>query len=362
MEKEKKIIVVSRLHQILEPFMLRRLVQDVERKLPPKVTIAVHCPFSAYQAAVYDWVQRTGTIRVEPNAKIGLAARANFRGYLPLQNRCMELRKLCNHPALNYPVEKGGDWRSGEDLVRTCGKLWVTIDCSRKLRASGHRVLLFSTMTRLLDLLETYWKWRRRRRRARGWSGAASTAAPRSTSARWPSPSSTRPTPRSSCFCSIRAAGRGLNLQTADTVVVYDPDPNPKNEEQAVARSHRIGQKREVRCIHLEVVVDAIGAGDDEGARGFERSLPEGGERPSCVRRPHLGHRRRSRVCREHRVHRPQRDPAAEDRDGGRGHQRRSIRSADHARGTPRDAREAHAGSTGWERPALVRRAVYAAS
>ena len=46
---------------------------------------------------------------------------------------------------------------------------------------------------------------------------------------------------------SIRAAGRGLNLQTADTVIVYDPDPNPKNEEQAVARAHRIGQKKEVQ-------------------------------------------------------------------------------------------------------------------
>lgn len=45
---------------------------------------------------------------------------------------------------------------------------------------------------------------------------------------------------------SIRAAGRGLNLQSADTVIIYDPDPNPKNEEQAIARSHRIGQTKEV--------------------------------------------------------------------------------------------------------------------
>ncbi len=44
---------------------------------------------------------------------------------------------------------------------------------------------------------------------------------------------------------SIRAAGRGLNLQTSDTVVIYDPDPNPKNEEQAIARAHRIGQTKE---------------------------------------------------------------------------------------------------------------------
>ena len=56
---------------------------------------------------------------------------------------------------------------------------------------------------------------------------------------------------------SIRAAGRGLNLQSADTVVIYDPDPNPKNEEQAIARSHRIGQTKEVRIFHLEAVADA---------------------------------------------------------------------------------------------------------
>lgn len=55
---------------------------------------------------------------------------------------------------------------------------------------------------------------------------------------------------------SIRAAGRGLNLQSADTVIIYDPDPNPKNEEQAIARSHRIGQTKEVRVFHLEAVAD----------------------------------------------------------------------------------------------------------
>jgi SNF2 family DNA or RNA helicase len=75
---------------------------------------------------------------------------------------------------------------------------------------------------------------------------------------------------------SIRAAGRGLNLQTADTVVVYDPDPNPKNEEQAIARAHRIGQTKEVRVIHFEAVADApddsmydaqVGIGQQHGSQ-----------------------------------------------------------------------------------------------
>ena len=41
-------------------------------------------------------------------------------------------------------------------------------------------------------------------------------------------------------------------------MVVYDPDPNPKNEEQATARAHRIGQKREVRVFHLEAVTEEL--------------------------------------------------------------------------------------------------------
>ena len=279
MEKEKKIIVVSRLHQILEPFMLRRLVQDVERKLPPKVTIAVHCPFSAYQASVYDWVRSTGTIRVAPDAKIGLAARANFRGYLPLQNRCMELRKLCNHPALNYPAEKGGDWRSGDALVRACGKLWVLDRLLVKLRRAGHRVLLFSTMTKLLDLLEVYLKWRRDATEEGAgleWCRIDGSTAldDRETAI---TEFNARDSNKFLFLLSIRAAGRGLNLQSADTVVVYDPDPNPKNEEQAVARSHRIGQKREVRCIHLEAVVDVVGAGRDENGVGRAAAEDGGG-------------------------------------------------------------------------------------
>ena len=281
MEKEKKIIVVSRLHQILEPFMLRRLVQDVERKLPPRVTVAVHCPNSAYQAAVYDWVRATGTIRVDPNyAKIGLAARANFRGYLPLQNRCMELRKVCNHPALNYPTEKGGDWRDGARLVRACGKLWILDRLLVKLRAAGHRVLLFSTMTKLLDLLEVYLKYRRDHTKAgEGWEwcridGGTALDQREVAITEFNAPGSAK----FLFLLSIRAAGRGLNLQTADTVVVYDPDPNPKNEEQAVARSHRIGQKREVRCIHLETVCDVAGAAiDEEGVGNQNENAPAEG-------------------------------------------------------------------------------------
>ncbi|KAL4191446.1 hypothetical protein AMTRI_Chr07g80580 [Amborella trichopoda] len=252
LETEKKVIIIHRLHQILEPFMLRRRVEDVEGSLPPKVSIVLRCKMSAVQGAIYDWVKATGSIRLEPQAELKRVAgnpNRQVRAYVPLQNRCMELRKVCNHPLLNYPYLAG---YSKEYIVRSCGKLWILDRILIKLHRTGHRVLLFSTMTKLLDILEEYLQWRGLVYRRI--DGTTSLEDRESAIVEFNSPGSR-------CFIfllSIRAAGRGLNLQSADTVVIYDPDPNPKNEEQAVARAHRIGQKRAVKVIYMEAVADTI--------------------------------------------------------------------------------------------------------
>lgn len=252
LETEKKVIIIHRLHQILEPFMLRRRVEDVEGSLPPKVSFVLKCKMSAIQGAIYDWVKTTGTLRVDPedeSLKVQKNPYYQARTYRTLNNRCMELRKICNHPLLSYPYFYD---LSKEFLVKSCGKLWMLDRVLIKLQRTGHRVLLFSTMTKLLDILEEYLQWRRLLYRRI--DGTTSLEDRESAIVDFNNP-------QSECFIfllSIRAAGRGLNLQTADTVIIYDPDPNPKNEEQAVARAHRIGQKREVKVIYMEAVVDKI--------------------------------------------------------------------------------------------------------
>ncbi|KAJ0110887.1 hypothetical protein Patl1_00471 [Pistacia atlantica] len=252
LETEKKVIIIHRLHQILEPFMLRRRVEDVEGSLPPKVSIVLRCKMSAIQSSIYDWIKSTGTLRVDPEEeKLRVQKNPLYQAkvYKTLNNRCMELRKTCNHPLLNYPYFND---LSKDFLVKSCGKLWVLDRILIKLQRTGHRVLLFSTMTKLLDILEEYLQWRQLLYRRI--DGTTSLEDRESAIVDFNSHDS-------DCFIfllSIRAAGRGLNLQSADTVIIYDPDPNPKNEEQAVARAHRIGQTREVKVIYMEAVVDKI--------------------------------------------------------------------------------------------------------
>ncbi|KAK9056168.1 hypothetical protein SSX86_027257 [Deinandra increscens subsp. villosa] len=258
LETEKKVIIIHRLHQILEPFMLRRRVEDVEGSLPPKISIILRCKMSAFQGAIYDWIKSTGTIRIDPEDEKRKAQKNPMhqpKTYKPINNKCMELRKTCNHPLLNYPYFN--DF-SKDFLVRSCGKLWILDRILVKLQSTGHRVLLFSTMTKLLDILEEYLQWRRLVYRRI--DGTTSLEDRESAIVDFNSPDT-------DCFIfllSIRAAGRGLNLQTADTVIIYDPDPNPKNEEQAVARAHRIGQTREVKVIYMEAVVDKISSHEKE--------------------------------------------------------------------------------------------------
>lgn len=252
LETEKKVIIIHRLHQILEPFMLRRRVEDVEGSLPRKESIVLRCKMSAIQGTIYDWIKSTGTIRVDPeDEKIRIQRNPMYQAktYKNLQNKCMELRKVCNHPLLSYPFM---NYYGKDFIIRSCGKLWNLDRILIKLHRSGHRVLLFSTMTKLLDILEDYLQWRQLAYRRI--DGTTSLEDRESAIVDFNRPGS-------ECFIfllSIRAAGRGLNLQSADTVVIYDPDPNPQNEEQAVARAHRIGQTREVKVIYMEAVVDNI--------------------------------------------------------------------------------------------------------
>lgn len=84
--------------------MLRRQVQDVEGKLPEKVTITLKCPMSGYQGAVYDWVKATGLLRADPEGEEAIRRHCSVRS---VKNRIMELRKACSPTTFSPTCTRG---------------------------------------------------------------------------------------------------------------------------------------------------------------------------------------------------------------------------------------------------------------
>ncbi|GMH28470.1 hypothetical protein Nepgr_030313 [Nepenthes gracilis] len=229
---EEQQLIILRLHHVIRPFILRRKKDEVEKYLPSKTQVILKCDMSAWQKVYYQQVTDLG--------RVGLAAGSGkSKG---LQNLSMQLRKCCNHPYLF--VGEYIMWRK-EEIVRASGKFELLDRLLPKLRRAGHRVLLFSQMTRLLDILEIYLKMHDfMYLRLDG----SSKTEERGTLLR---EFNAVDSPYFMFLLSTRAGGLGLNLQTADTVIIFDSDWNPQMDQQAEDRAHRIGQKKEVRVFVL---------------------------------------------------------------------------------------------------------------
>ncbi|CAK7271643.1 transcriptional regulator [Sporothrix epigloea] len=238
--EEEQILVIRRLHKVLQPFLLRRLKKDVEKDLPDKTEKVIKCKFSALQSRLYKEMLNNNKLIVSD----GKGGKTTARG---LSNIIMQLRKLCNHPFVFDEIESVMNPQSiSNDLLwRTAGKFELLERILPKYKATGHRVLMFFQMTAIMDIMEDYLRYR-------GYQylrlDGTTKADERSDLLReFNAPNS----PYFMFLLSTRAGGLGLNLQTADTVIIYDSDWNPHQDLQAQDRAHRIGQKNEVRILRL---------------------------------------------------------------------------------------------------------------
>ncbi|XP_036417558.1 chromodomain-helicase-DNA-binding protein 2 isoform X2 [Colossoma macropomum] len=227
------------LHKVLEPFLLRRVKKDVEKSLPAKVEQILRVDMSAQQKQFYKWI-------LTRNYKaLSKGTRGSSSGFL---NIVMELKKCCNHAFLIKQPEEGENESSQERLqttVRGSGKLVLLDKLLTRLRERGNRVLIFSQMVRMLDILADYlaMKHYQFQRLDGSIKGELRKQALDHFNAEG-----------SEDFCfllSTRAGGLGINLASADTVVIFDSDWNPQNDLQAQARAHRIGQKKQVNIYRL---------------------------------------------------------------------------------------------------------------
>uniref|UniRef100_A0A8C2Z609 Chromodomain helicase DNA binding protein 8 n=1 Tax=Cyclopterus lumpus TaxID=8103 RepID=A0A8C2Z609_CYCLU len=241
---------VQKLQAILKPMMLRRLKEDVEKNLAPKQETIIEVELTDVQKKYYRAIlERNFTF-----LSLGVNSNSNVPNLL---NTMMELRKCCNHPYLINGAEEKivAELRQVYDpmahdfhlqaLIRSAGKLVLLDKLLPRLKAGGHKVLIFSQMVRCLDILEDYlinkrYLYERIDGRVRGNLRQAAID-------RFSKPDSDRFV----FLLCTRAGGLGINLTAADTCVIFDSDWNPQNDLQAQARCHRIGQSKAVKVYRL---------------------------------------------------------------------------------------------------------------
>ncbi|KAF8129893.1 SNF2 family N-terminal domain-containing protein [Boletus edulis] len=300
--------LISTLHGILKPFLLRRLKADVEGLLPPKKEYVIYAPLSVKQRNLYDEIVE-GRIRrfllekgiqdplaekieIDVNAPRKLRGgkrrrydvdgsddeyfqrmekgeerrtknadeveelgrqhrmRENVKGInnMRLQNTVMQLRKACSHPLLfSDPTEPLPE--TTEELVDASGKMMLLERLLDELFRTKHKVLLFSQFTTVMDIIETW------ATQVKGWricriDGSTSPLERREQMNLFQSAGNRADAPML-FLLSTRAGGLGITLTAADTVIFYDQDWNPQMDIQAQDRAHRIGQTKPVLVFRL---------------------------------------------------------------------------------------------------------------
>lgn len=210
------------------PFILRRLKKDVLKELPEKIETTLNAPLTEQQKKIYlAYLQEARRQIAQEIAAVGFE-----KSQIKILAALTRLRQICCHPAMfveNY---------SGES-----GKMQLFQEILTDALDSGHRILVFSQFTSMLDIIQSHLT---SEKIEHFYLNGSTKAAERPQMAR-----SFNAGKGKVFLISLKAGGTGLNLTGADTVIHFDPWWNPAVEDQATDRAHRIGQKSAVQVIKL---------------------------------------------------------------------------------------------------------------
>ncbi|MBR1999799.1 MAG: DEAD/DEAH box helicase, partial [Lentisphaeria bacterium] len=211
------------LSRIIAPFILRRKKSDVCAELPGKQEQALYCDMDNGQLELYR--------KYEAEARQRCSDLKNGGSRMEMLTALLRLRQICCDPALLGENHRSAKFELLQEL------LLESLD-------SGRKVLVFSQFTSMLKIIRTWLES----------AGIPYEYLDGSTKDRMERVDAFNSSPDIPVFLlSLKAGGLGLNLTTADTVILYDPWWNPAAEAQAMDRSHRIGQTRNVTCFKLFV-------------------------------------------------------------------------------------------------------------
>ncbi|MBI5542392.1 MAG: DEAD/DEAH box helicase, partial [Deltaproteobacteria bacterium] len=254
----------ARLRERIRPFVLRRLKREVAPELPPRTEVVERVELSDEERTLYQSIHAATRTEVVERLKAGGSVIAALEALL-------RLRQACCHPAL-VP---------GQQDAKTSAKTDHLLETLAEAAADGHKALVFSQWTGLLDLIEPRLKeaslpfvrldGSTRDRAGVVQSFQADDGPP-------------------VMLISLKAGGAGLNLTAADHVFLVDPWWNPAVEDQAADRAHRIGQERPV-MVHRLVALGTVEA-RIRALQAEKRSLAEaalsGSDRAASLSRDDL--------------------------------------------------------------------------
>ncbi|WP_291588727.1 DEAD/DEAH box helicase [Bacteroides sp.] len=213
--------VETQLQQLILPFILRRSKKEVAPELPALTEEIIYCDMTEEQDTWYE--QEKNSLR---NILLQHPQSTDRFHSFSVLNGILRLRQLACHPQLIFP-----------DFNGSSGKTAQIIETFDTLRSEGHKVLIFSSFVKHLEVLAEAFQ-------ERGWKYALLTGATNNR----PSEIAhfTEQKDVQAFLISLKAGGVGLNLTQADYVFIIDPWWNPAAESQAIARAHRIGQDKQV--------------------------------------------------------------------------------------------------------------------
>ncbi|ORZ32419.1 SNF2 family N-terminal domain-domain-containing protein [Catenaria anguillulae PL171] len=235
--------LVSKMHALLGPFMLRRVKNDVNLSIPPKKELVIVHPLTQEQRDLFR------AIRYKQSTEYFTSLFESFNEPPPktssytVRNAGMALRRVCCHPFLFPHPAFPHEYEPEASLVTRSGKMMLLDQLLHELLVveaeQKHKVLLFSQFTTFLTLVQYYLE-------GKGWShvrldGNVHHLERKEAIAEFHN--------NADCkvfLLSTKAGGLGLNLTEADVVILLDSDYNPQNDLQAMDRAHRLGQRRPV--------------------------------------------------------------------------------------------------------------------
>lgn len=212
----------------IKPFILRRMKKDVLKELPEKIESKMSAELTDEQKKIYfAYVEKAKGEVVKEIAKNGYE-----KSHIKILSILTRLRQICCHPASFL-----------EDYIYESGKILLLQEIVEELLEGGHRALIFSQFTSMLQIIGNMLKSK----------GIEYFYLDGSTPAenRGEIVKKFNKGEKSIFLISLKAGGTGLNLTGADTVIHFDPWWNPAVEDQAADRAYRIGQKNSVQVIKL---------------------------------------------------------------------------------------------------------------